>query len=69
FVQQWFPQMAVISVYQRDFRFFLCAPRLWPNCVAISSPPAPPPTITIFFNGVVNVTPLKFINQLLIKSY
>ncbi len=23
FVQQWFPQMAVISVYQRDFRFFL----------------------------------------------
>ena len=42
---------------------FFLRPSLCPSCVAISSPPAPPPTITIFFNGVVNVTPLNLLTN------
>jgi hypothetical protein len=59
FVQQRFPQVAVVTIHQRDFGFFT-APSFFPSCVASSSPPAPPPTITIFFNGVVNVTPSNY---------
>ena len=47
FVQQGFPDMRVVAVQQQDFRLAF-APQFFPNFVASSNPPAPPPTITIF---------------------
>ena len=68
FMQQRFPQVAVVSVNQRNFRFFL-ATQLVSQLRRHFQPASSPADNHDLFQWCSQRDPLKMINQLLIKRY
>ena len=68
FVQQRFPQMAVVTIYQRNFGFFL-APQLMSKLCRHFQPTSTAADNHNLFQWRSQRDPLKFINQLLINGY
>ncbi len=62
FVQQRFPQVAVVTIDQRNFGFFL-ASQLMPQLCCHFQPTSTAADNHNFFNGVVNVTPLNLLTN------
>ena len=68
FMQQRFPQVAVVTIDQRDFGFFL-APQLMSKLCRHFQPTSTAADNHNFFQWRSQRDPLKFINQLLSNGY
>ncbi len=68
FVQQRFPQVAVVTIDQRNFGFFLTS-QLMPQLCCHFQPTSTAADNHNLFQWRSQRDPLKFINQLLINGY